>query len=560
MTPLYRSSRGGSLDQDLTFTDAVMRGLALDGGLFVPTFIPTVAREEWVEWSKLANFWELAAAVMSKFISTDEMDRATLEEMLKSTYSTPSFRDAGITPVRKFDGAGPDGEAPLYLLELFHGPTFAFKDVALQFLGRVFAHILKGERASAASGESSSASGSSSSGRMTVVAATSGDTGSSAIHGLGGQPGVECFVLFPKGGPSEIQQQQMTTVADENVHCIAVEGDFDDCQRIVKSFFNTPALRETCRLGAVNSINWARILAQIVYYWWSYFRVLEMEGTPAAAAAAAEDGAAPRTVSFSVPTGNFGDILAGYYAKRMGLPVDRLVVATNSNDILDRFFRGGAYAYTGASTPTPAPSMDISVSSNFERFLYHCFGDDSDATQAVMKEFAASRTIAAPAGSDVHANAVAAMDSGCATDVDIFNTIASFKQRFGYTLDPHTAVGVCVATGATLKATRESPKGVANDIQQKLGASTSPVVCLACAHWAKFPAVQSQAEANGVEGETLAALSQEGLVVPSVLAALASLPQRCVVKSSEFADVRAYILETLLERELIDADAALAAQ
>ena len=250
MTTRYSSTRGG--DKDLTFTEAVMRGLALDGGLFVPNAIPSVTREERLKWSKLEHFWQLAAEVMSKFIAPEEIARDDLEAILREVYGEGSgFRDAGVTPVRKFEGGGADAAAPLYLLELFHGPTFAFKDVALQFLGRIFAHILKAERASGGEG------------RMTVVAATSGDTGSSAIHGLGGQPGVECFVLFPKGGPSLIQQRQMTTVADENVHCVAVKGDFDDCQRIVKSFFNTPELRATCRLGAVNSINWARILAQV---------------------------------------------------------------------------------------------------------------------------------------------------------------------------------------------------------------------------------------------------------------------------------------------------------
>lgn len=371
--------------------------------------------------------------------------------------------------------------------------------------------------------------------RMTVLAATSGDTGSSAIHGLSGQPGVECFVMFPKGGPSAIQQRQMTTVADANVHCIAVEGDFDDCQRIVKSLFEDRAFRAGVRLGAVNSINWARILAQIVYYFWAYFRVLDDLDK-----AADDDG--KTAINFSVPTGNFGDILAGYYAKRMGLPTDKLVVATNQNDILHRFFETGVYHYTGASVCTPAPSMDISVSSNFERFLYHCSGDDAVETNCMMREFARTRKI--EVSQTTYAAAKACMRSGCADDKDMLGTIAAVKRadKDGYVLDPHSACGVAVAVAPTLSG---KPNTAAQYLQQQAVRAGTPVVALACAHWAKFPKVYDAALAEGLPQDVADAIKHDLSKVPKVLRELAGLPQRVVTKAPEEAVIRRYVLETL---------------
>ena len=524
----YSSTRGGSEDQSLPFVEAIMRGLALDSGLFVPDSIPQVSESELHRWRlDKREYWEVAYEVMRKYIGRDEIPDLHLKKLVMEVYGpTSKFRDAEVTPVRRMDGVpggyGTEGRAPLYLLELFHGPTFAFKDVALQFLGKLFSYVLS------KSGD-----------RMTVLAATSGDTGSSAIHGLSGQPGVECFVMFPRGGPSDIQQQQMTTVPDKNVHCIAVEGDFDDCQRIVKSLFKRREFRDAVKLGAVNSINWARILAQIVYYFWAYFRVLDDN-----------EGKETKRVSFTVPTGNFGDILAGYYAKRMGLPIDQLVVATNQNDILHRFFETGIYHYTGSSVCTPAPSMDISVSSNFERFLYHCSGDDALETRMMMNEFAKTKKI--QVSQKTFEAARSCMKSGCASDKDLLLTISDVKasvddgEGHGYVLDPHSACGVAVST-------RENLSGKANKACAYLKKAADghirdgkvPVVALACAHWAKFPKVYDAALELGLPQDTVSRLEHDLSKVPKVLRDLATLEQRVVVKPSNEDVIMNYVLETL---------------
>ena len=518
--PTYSSTRGGSRDRGLSFVAAVMRGLALDAGLFVPDIIPSVSRRELLEWRKCAHYWEVAFRVMRKYVPEEEIPNKDLEKLVQEVYGEGGkFRDAGVTPIRRMDNApgefGENGAAPLYVLELFHGPTFAFKDVALQFLGRLFSYVLS------QTGD-----------RMTVLAATSGDTGSSAIHGLSGQPGVECFVMFPKGGPSDIQQQQMTTVADANVHCIAVEGDFDDCQRIVKSLFKQRDFRDGVKLGAVNSINWARILAQIVYYFWAYFRVLDD----------LEDGdSSERAINFTVPTGNFGDILAGYYAQRMGLPTDKLVVATNQNDILHRFFETGVYHYTGASVCTPAPSMDISVSSNFERFLYHCSGDDAVECSRMMREFASTNQI--KVSQKTFEAAQLCMKSGCAGDKDLLQTIAAVKlaDKDGYVLDPHSACGVAVSTRATLSG---KANAAAAYLQAVAATNGTPCVALACAHWAKFPKVYDAALSEGLD-EIAPHLKHDLSKVPKVLRDLSQLEQRVVTKAPEEVVIRDYVLETL---------------
>ncbi|TFY78429.1 hypothetical protein EWM64_g5583 [Hericium alpestre] len=307
----YFSTRGG--DEKLTFEEAVLTGLAPNGGLYIPDHIPTLPPNWQEEW-KSYSFVDLSVAVLSLYISPEELSREELQALVKKSYST--FRHPDVTPVKKFDGKR-------FILELFHGPTFAFKDVALQLLGNLFEFFLLRRNARKAPGEKPE--------KLTVVGATSGDTGSAAIYGLRNKANISIFILHPKGRVSPIQEAQMTTVTDPNVHNIAVKGTFDDCQDIVKALFADREFNAKHRLGAVNSINWARILAQTVYYFFAYFHVR------------AQLPPGDAELQFVVPTGNFGDILAGYYAKRMGLPMGKLVVATNSNDILARFWQSGRY-------------------------------------------------------------------------------------------------------------------------------------------------------------------------------------------------------------------------
>ncbi|WPH04696.1 Hypothetical protein R9X50_00758900 [Acrodontium crateriforme] len=356
----YLSTRGGSYD--LSFEDVVLKGLASDGGLFIPEEVPSLP-EGWQSKWRDFSFQELAFEIFSLYISRDEIPEADLKDIIQRSYST--FRAENITPIITLDE-----EKKLHLLELFHGPTFAFKDVALQFVGNLFEYFLirrnKGKKV--ASRE-----------HLTVIGATSGDTGSAAIYGLRGKKDVSVFIMHPKGKVSPIQEAQMTTVLDANVHNLAVDGTFDDCQDIVKALFADAETNKTLKLAAVNSINWARILAQITYYVHSYFSLVRQTGI---------SDLKPR---FVVPTGNFGDILAGYFATQMGLPADKLVVATNENDILHRFWRSGYYekkavhgreaeggieedgakAHVSGVKETLAPAMDILVSSNFERLLWY---------------------------------------------------------------------------------------------------------------------------------------------------------------------------------------------
>ena len=323
MDPIrYISTRGKQTP--LTFKDAVMTGLARDGGLLIPNRIPRVA-DQLADWREL-DYPNLAFEIIRLF--TDDLPEARLRELIRAAYAT--FAHPDVAPVRAV--------GPVHILELFHGPTLAFKDVALQWLGRLFEEILA-ER----------------DGRMNILAATSGDTGSAAIAGVRGQERVRIFVMHPHGRVSALQERQMTAVLDANVFNMAVQGSFDDCQHIMKTLFNDLPFKDAHALGSVNSVNWARVLSQIVYYFYATFRVQETT--------------AAHQVQFSVPTGNFGDILAGWYAKQMGLPISRLILATNENDILARFFNIGVYA-KGDVVPTLNPSMDIQVASNFERWQY----------------------------------------------------------------------------------------------------------------------------------------------------------------------------------------------
>ncbi|MCH9670830.1 MAG: threonine synthase, partial [Gammaproteobacteria bacterium] len=336
----------------------------------------------------------------------------------------------------------------LHVVELFHGPTLAFKDVALQLLGNLFDHVLE-ERDE----------------RLNILGATSGDTGSAGIAAVRGRDRVKICVLFPDQRTSRLQELQMTSVLDENVHCLAVEGSFDDCQGIMKSIFGDLPFKERHRLGAINSVNCARLLAQVVYYFYAWARV-GPDGGP---------------VSFSVPTGNFGDIFAGYLAQRMGLPVDKLVLATNENDILRVFFETGRYA-RGAVHQTISPSMDIQVASNFERYLYYLLDEDSEALSTFMSDFATHGCASVDSDGPVSPLFVA----DCANMDDTLREIKRVYDADGYLLDPHTAVGVCVGRRKRIQ---------------------SPLICLATAHPAKFPeAIERALGADLARHDALSAL------------------------------------------------------
>ena len=415
----YVSTRGAA--PVLDFEGAMLAGLARDGGLYVPETWPTLSPEAIAGFAG-RSYEEIAVAVMRPFVG-DAFPGAAFEEIVAGAYA----------------GFGHPARAPLvqtgpaeWVLELFHGPTLAFKDFAMQLIGRMF------EAALARRGE-----------RRTIVAATSGDTGAAAAEAFRGLETVDVFILFPEGRVSEVQRRQMTTLGAGNVHALAVEGDFDACQALVKAMFSDLPFRDALRLGAVNSINWARVLAQAVYYF----------------ASAAALGAPGRAVSYAVPTGNFGDILAGDVARRMGLPIERLVIATNANDILHRTLETGRHDKAGVA-PTSAPSMDIQVSSNFERLLFELYDRDSGATAGLMAELKEAGGFALSQG--VLDRLRAGFASGRAGAEDVAAEIARTRAETGYVLDPHTACGVAAA-----RANRGDP--------------ATPMVTLATAHPAKFP-------------------------------------------------------------------------
>ena len=418
----YVSTRGAG--EPVAFRAALMAGQAADGGLLMPERLPDVSRhlESW----RGLSYPALAFEILRRF--TDDIPEDDLRALVDRSYAPP--RDAAGFDTPEIAPLVPLGD--LYLLELFHGPTLAFKDLALQLIGHLFDYEL--ER----SGET-----------LNVLGATSGDTGSAAIAALRGKSNVRVFILFPEGRTSRLQELQMTTAPDANVHCIAVEGTFDDCQRIMKALFNDAGFKSRWRLGAINSVNCVRLLAQVVYYFHAWLRLPSRLSNAKA--------------SFSVPTGNFGDVFAGFLAAEMGLPVERLILATNENDILDRFFRTGVYR-RGAVRRTSSPSMDIQVASNFERYLWWRLGRDGSAVRAFMAAFDSKGEVRlegreARPGSDRIA-------SGRADRAETLATIERWYRRTGRVLDPHTAVGVKVA---------EELRGAA------------PTVCLATAHPGKFP-------------------------------------------------------------------------
>ncbi|MFY8039136.1 MAG: threonine synthase [Bosea sp. (in: a-proteobacteria)] len=418
---LHVSTRGEA--PVLSFSDALLAGLARDGGLYVPQSYPRLADATIVGFAGMP-YAGVAKTVMGA-LSDGEFEAGALERMIDESYA--SFRHPAVCPLVQIDDN-------LFVQELFHGPTLAFKDVAMQLLGRMMDHVLtlRGQRA-------------------TIVGATSGDTGGAAIEAFRGLRNVDIFILYPDGRVSDVQRRQMTTVDAGNVHALAIDGDFDDCQALVKAMFNHHAFRDELGLSGVNSINWGRIAAQVVYYF----------------TAAASLGAPLRPVSFSVPTGNFGDVLAGWVAKQMGLPIERLVVATNINDILVRSLHTGDYHVTGV-TPTTSPSMDIQVSSNFERMLFEVHGRDGAQVRRMMGNLAQQKRFAIDAGP--LAALRQAFDAVAVSEADTAREIAGVWAEAGYLLDPHTAIGVDAARHG-LKAD-----------------PATPIVVLGTAHPAKFPA------------------------------------------------------------------------
>jgi len=417
----YISTRGQA--PVLSFEGAMMTGLARDGGLYVPESVPVLTRDQIAAMAGL-SYEETAFRVMWPFLG--------------DTFAPDEFR---ALIARAYDGFSHTARAPLvqlapnhFLLELFHGPTLAFKDFAMQLIGQMM------QAALARTGS-----------RITIVGATSGDTGSAAMEAFRGLSNVDLFILYPHGRVSEVQRRQMTTPTEANVHAIAMDGDFDDCQARVKDMFNDLTFRDEVRLAGVNSINWARVLAQVVYYFYAAIAL----------------GAPDRPVSFTVPTGNFGDIFAGYIARQMGLPIGELVIATNQNDILDRALKTGAYTTTGVK-PSISPSMDIQVSSNFERVLFDAYGRDGAAVAALMGELGHG-------GFKISQGALemlrATFASGRCCEDDTTATIAALHAATGEVLCPHSAVAVKVA-------------------MDHLG--PIPMITLATAHPAKFPdAVQA---------------------------------------------------------------------
>jgi threonine synthase len=455
----YVSTRGRA--PELTFEEAMLTGLARDGGLYVPAEVPQMSEGDIAALAGL-SYEEVAFRVMRPFIG-DTFTDAEFADLIAKAYA----------------GFGHDARAPLkqlqpnhFLLELFHGPTLAFKDFAMQLIGQLF------QAALARRGE-----------RVTIVGATSGDTGSAAMEAFRGLDAVSVFILYPHGRVSEVQRRQMTTVREENAHALALTGNFDDCQARVKDMFNDFAFRDRVRLAGVNSINWARVLAQVVYYF----------------TAAVSLGAPHRMVSFCVPTGNFGDIFAGHIAKRMGLPIEQLIVATNQNDILHRALSSGGYVPDGV-TPTISPSMDIQVSSNFERALYDAYGRDGGAVAQLMDELKAG-------GFHISQGALEALRadfaSGRASEDETSAMIARAHDAMGELLCPHSAVGVHVAQEFT---------------------GQTPLVTLATAHPAKFPdAVEA---ATGIRPP-----------LPARMADLMDRPERVTRVENDLSAIEALIEE-----------------
>lgn len=420
----YVSTRGEA--PSLSFCDALLAGLARDGGLYVPKEWPHFSKKQ-IRALRGKSYQEIAFTILSPFVD-GEIPDDKFRAMIDEAYAT--FRHPAIAPLVQ---TGPNA----FIMELFHGSTLAFKDVAMQLLGRLMDHVLT-ERNQ----------------RATIVGATSGDTGGAAIDAFAARDRTHIFILFPHGKVSPVQQHQMTTSQAANVHALAIKGNFDDCQNLVKAMFNDVAFRDGVALSGVNSINWARIMAQIVYY----FTTALVLGGP------------DRKISFTVPTGNFGDIFAGYVAMQMGLPIDKLIVATNENDILARTLKTGRYEMRDVKATT-SPSMDIQISSNFERLLFEAYDRDASKVRGAMASLKQSGAF------EIEEKALKTIRkvfrAGRATEKEVAETIRSMLEATGYLLDPHTAIGVFVA------GKHEKPN--------------TPMVTLSTAHPAKFPAAVKSA-------------------------------------------------------------------
>jgi len=422
----YISTRGEN--SGLDFDDVLISGLASDGGLYLPDTWPTFSKSQIAAFKNL-SYGETAFHVMRPFINRNTADDATLKSIINDAYS--HFDSDNVAELVDLG----DNQ---WMLELFHGPTLAFKDMAMQFLGPIFDHVLSIRQA-----------------RATIVGATSGDTGSAAIEACRGREALDVFILYPHNRVSDVQRRQMTTVADKNVHAIAINGTFDDCQDLVKSMFNDQLFRNKWNLSAVNSINWARIMAQIVYYFYAAVRV----------------GAPEKAVAFSVPTGNFGNIFAGFAAKKMGLPIEQLIVGTNQNDILDRFFKTGIMKMDGVNA-TISPSMDIQISSNFERLLFDLFNHDHQLLSETMTAFRQSGEFCVNA--DTLSTAQKLFSSARFDDDQTKALIKQLYQHQGKLIDPHSAVGLAAGRAC-------------------INNNNTPLVTLATAHPAKFPDATEQA-------------------------------------------------------------------
>lgn len=463
----YISTRGAA--PALNFEAATLAGLAGDGGLYLPETWPRLSVDD-IAALRGASYVDTAVAVMAPF-TQGVIGRDELRALCAQAYGR--FAHGAVAPLVQLD-------AQHWLLELFHGPTLAFKDVALQLLGLLFERFLNGSDQ-----------------HLTIVGATSGDTGSAAIDALAGRVGVDVFMLHPRGRVSDVQRRQMTTVLAPNIYNIAVDGSFDDAQALVKAMFSAADFSSRFTLSAVNSINWARLMAQIVYYFYAAVRL----------------GAPERPVAFSVPTGNFGDVFAGYVAAKMGLPVARLIVATNVNDILHRALSTGDYS-AGVVTPTPSPSMDIQVSSNFERLLFDLSGQNGAATAMQMAAFEATRSVRL---TDAQQAGAAALFSSDRVDMDDMALGMRWAhEHAGQALDPHTAIGLAAARRA----------GLAHNI---------PVVTLATAHPAKFR--------DAVERATGARPS-----LPARIGDLFDREERYATLPATFDAVTAYVAERATPR------------
>ncbi|WP_270166617.1 threonine synthase [Paenibacillus sp. SYP-B4298] len=394
----YFSTRGNVAG--VGFIDAVLMGLADDGGLLLPEQIPHLTEADLARWSKL-DYKALAHEIFSIYVDGD-ISPEDLTELIEQSYST--FRDPAVTPVRKLSDEA-------YVLELFHGPTFAFKDIALQFLGNLYSYISRKRNSI-----------------INILGATSGDTGASAIEGVRGKEGIRICILHPHQKVSRVQELQMTTVDDANVLNLAVKGNFDDCQQLIKELFADVEFKTKHHLRAINSINFARILAQTVYYFYAYFQVAAQH--------------ADAKINFSVPTGNFGDIFAGYLAKRMGLPIHKLILATNENNILERFVKEGAYQL-GEFRMTHSPSMDIQIASNFERYLFYLHNGDAAQVERLMRQFKAEGQITI--GSEQLTQVQTDFAAHGVSNDECLGTIRQTHETTGYLLDPHTACGIAAA-------------------------------------------------------------------------------------------------------------------